>query len=118
MINITTFAAPRVASHHLTQLAGSGACVRVVGRLMEVHADTETYVQEFLLQMADGILVKVIDGTVSGIRQLSERTSRSRCNFVARWKFHASWGSKGGRDGCGFISSHCGFELASVSVQS
>ena len=42
MINVATFTAPRVDSQHLAELVG--ACVRVVGRLLEVY--TVEYNQE------------------------------------------------------------------------
>ncbi len=65
MINVATFTAPRVDSQHLTDLVGTGVCVWVVGRLLEVY--TVEYNQECVVRLYDGTAVKVIDGPVSEI---------------------------------------------------
>jgi hypothetical protein len=65
MIDVATFSAPRVDSQHLAELVGTGAYVRVVGRLLDVH--TVDYHQECVVQMHDGTTVKVVDGPVSEV---------------------------------------------------
>ena len=63
MIDLATFSAPRVDAQHLAKLVGTGAFVRIVGRLLEVR--TEEYNQECVVQMHDGTAIKVIDRPVS-----------------------------------------------------
>jgi hypothetical protein len=63
MIQVRTFRAARVNREHLAKAVSTGACVRIVGRLVKVY--TVDYNQEGLVEMFDGTVVKIVDGPVS-----------------------------------------------------
>jgi len=62
MIQVGTFTAPRVDRQRLAEVAGTGACVRIIGQLIKVYA--VDYNQEGLVELYDGTVVKVVDGPV------------------------------------------------------